>query len=148
MFRTLAGIALGVLVASVVVYGVDTLGHVFHPLPADLNYDDIDAVRHFVNGQPFAAKAFVIAAFLAGAFAGGLAAGWMIGPGHPVATMMPALLVAGGVWAMHRMAPHPLLMVAVGIGGSIVLGWAGAGLGGRLRQPFMPKPAAWRGGSR
>lgn len=148
MFRTLAGIALGILVASLVVYGLDTLGHVFYPLPADLDYDDLDAVRHFVNGQPVAAKAFVFAAFIAGAFAGGLAAGWVIGPGHAVATMVPALLVAGGVWTMHRMAPHPLWMVAIGIGGTIVLGWAGSGLGGRLRQPFLSKPAAWKGGSR
>ena len=148
MIRTLAGIALGILAASVVVYGVDALGHVFHPLPDNLNYDDVDAVRKFVNGQSLAAKSFVIAAFLAGAFAGGLAAGWMAGPGHPVATMVPALLVAGGVWAMHRMAPHPLWMVAIAIGGSLVLGWAGAGLGGRLRQPFLPKSAAWKGGSR
>jgi hypothetical protein len=148
MLRTLSGIALGILVASVVVYGVDTLGHVFYPLPDNFNYDDTDAVRRFVNGQSLAAQAFVIAAFLAGAFFGGLAAGWMTGPGHPVATMIPAVLVAGGVWAMHRMAPHPLWMVALGIVGCLVLGWAGAGLGGRLRQPFLAKPTAWKGGSR
>lgn len=148
MFRTLAGIALGVVVASTVVYAVDMLGHVYYPVPAGLDYDDLDAVRRFVNGQSLGAKAFVLAAFLAGGFAGSLAAGWMIGPGHPVATMIPALLVAVGVVAMHRMAPHPLWMVMVGVGGAIVLGWAGAGLGGRLRQPFLPKPGAWKGGSR
>ena len=148
MFRTLAGIALGIVVAGVVVYAVDMLGHSVYPLPADLNYDDMDAVRQFVNGQSAGAKAFVLAAFLAGGFAGSFAAGWFMGPGHPVATMLPALLVAGGVWAMHQMAPHPLWMVAAGIGGAIVLGWAGAGLGGRLRQPFLPKPTAWKGGTR
>lgn len=148
MFRTLAGLALGVVVASTVVYGVDFLGHVVYPLPADLNYDDMDAVRRFVNSQSMGARAFVLAAFLAGGFAGSFAAGWVTGPGHPVATMLPAVLVAVGVLAMHRMAPHPLWMVAIGVGGALVLGWAGAGLGGRLRQPFLPKPAAWKGGSR
>jgi hypothetical protein len=108
MIRTLAGIALGVVVASTVVYAVDMLGHSFYPLPPDLNYDDVDAVRRFVNGQSIGAMAFVLAAFLAGGFAGSFAAGWMTGPGHPFATMVPALLVAVGVLAMHRMAPHPL----------------------------------------
>ena len=148
MFRTLAGIALGVIVASAVVYGVDTIGQGMYPPPAGLDYDDADALRHFVNGQPLGAKAFVVAAFLAGAFLGGLAAGWVIGPGHPIATMLPALLVAGGVWAAHTMAPRPMLMVWIGIGGALVLGWAGAGLGGRLRQPFLPKTPAWKGGTR
>jgi hypothetical protein len=148
MIRTLAGATVGLLVAGVVLSAVNLLGHQYYPLPATLNYDDLDAVRHFVNGQPLPAMAFKIAAFLAAGFSGGLAAGWIAGPGHPVATMVPALAVAGSVVAMHRMAPHPMWVVAIALGGALVLGWAGAGLGGRLRQPFLPKPAAWKGGSR
>ena len=148
MLRTLAGLALGVLVASAVVYGVDMVGHTVYPFPADLDFDDMDAVRKFVNGQTLGAKAMVLAAFLAGGFAGSFAAGWMTGPGHPVATLVPALLVAVGVLAMHQMVPHPTWMIVLGVGGVLLLGWAGAGLGGRLRQPFLPKPTAWKGGSR
>ena len=148
MFRILAGLVVGMFVAGAVLYAVDSLGHVYYPLPVDVNYDDIDAVRRFVNGQSIGAHAFVIASFIAAGFAGGLAAGWVIGPGHPFATMVPALLVASSVVAMHRMAPHPMWTVVVALGGTLVLGWAGAGLGGRLRQPFLPKPPAWKGGSR
>lgn len=148
MFRIPAGLALGALVASLAVFGVDMVGHGVYPFPPDLDFDDMDAVRHFVNGQSFGARAFVLAAFYAGAFAGNLAAGWVIGPGRRFWTMLPAVLVAGGVWAMHGMIPHPMWMVYGGIAGSLVLGWAGAGLGERLRQPFPPKTPAWRGGSR
>jgi hypothetical protein len=148
MFRILAGLVVGIFVASAVVFAVDALGHVYFPYPANFNFDDVDAVRHFVNGQSLGAKAFVLAAFLAGGFAGSLATGWVTGPGHHFAAMVPALLVAGGVWAMHRMAPHPMWMVAIGIVGTLVVGWAGQGLGGRLRQPFLPRTPAWKGGSR
>jgi hypothetical protein len=148
MLRILAGAFVGLVVAGIVLSAVNLLGHHYYPLPAGMNYDDMDAVRHFVNGQPFAAMVFKLAAFVAAAFAGAFVAGWIIGPGHPLATLVPALLVASSVVAMHRMAPHPMWVVVAGVVGTLVLGWAGAGLGGRLRQPFLPKPPAWRGGSR
>jgi hypothetical protein len=148
MIRSLAGIAVGILVASALVFAIDQLGQSYYPPPPKLDYDDVFALRQYVNGQALGAKAFVIAAFLAGGFGGGLAAGWVIGPAHRFATMVPALLVASGVLAMHQTAPRPLWMVALALGGTLVLGWAGAGLGGRLRQPFLPKTPAWKGGSR
>jgi hypothetical protein len=148
MFRIPAGLRLGVVVAGHVVFGVDMAGQNVYPPPPNLNYDDLDAVRHFANGQSIGAKAFVMAAFIAGAFAGNLAAGWVIGPGKRFWTMLPSLLVAGGVLAMNNMIPHASWFVATGVVGTLVLGWAGAGLGERLRQPFLPKHPGWKGGTR
>jgi hypothetical protein len=148
MLRLLAGLLVGLLVAAAVLSAVNALGHVYYPLPADLDYDDMDAVRHFVNGQPLAALGWVLAAFLAGGFAGGFASGWVIGPAHHYAAMVPPALVASAVLAMHRMAPHPLWLVVLGVGGALVLGWTGAGIGWRLPQPFQGKAPTWRGGSR
>jgi hypothetical protein len=148
MFRIPAGLALGVVVAGLVVFGVDMAGQNVYPPPPNLNYDDLDAVRHFANGQSIGAKAFVMAAFIAGAFAGNLAAGWVIGPGKRFWTMVPALLVAGAAFAAHQMVPRPMWMVAICVGGALVLGWAGAGLGERLPQPFPPKHPGWKGGTR
>jgi hypothetical protein len=148
MFRIPAGLALGAIVASAVVLGVDAAGHTVYPYPPNLDFDDMDAVRHFVAGQSFGAQAFVLASFFAGGFAGNLAAGWVIGPGKRFWTMLPSLLVAGGVLAMNNMIPHASWFVATGVVGTLVLGWAGAGLGERLRQPFLPKHPGWKGGTR
>ena len=123
-----AGIA-GVVIAGLLVWLVEMLGHTVYPPPTDLNFADPDAMRTYIDALPVGALLFVAAAWFIGTL-GGTAAACKIGDAKP----MIFAIVVGGLMLLGTMfnlvtIPHPLWFSILGVVGIIVAAWLGMTLG-------------------
>ena len=125
MSRNIVAGVVGVIVASVLVWVVQKIGHTLYPPPTDLNLADAEALRDYVASLPVGALLFVAAAWFVGATAGTCAA-CAIGTAKP---MYLAVVVGGFVFiaasANLVIIPHPIWFSVLGLVGILV----GAGLG-------------------
>ena len=71
MLRTILGIVAGVVVAFVVLMGLEMAGHAAMPPPAGLDPADPEDLKQMVASASTAAKAWVVFAWFAAAVAGG-----------------------------------------------------------------------------
>jgi hypothetical protein len=119
-----AGIA-GVLIAMLSVWLVQKIGHAVYPLPADVDFEDMEAMRTFVASLPIGALLFVIASYFIGTLAGTCAA-------CAIGTMLPRIfailigcfmLVATTMNVM--MIPHPAWFVILAVVVIVVGAWLG-----------------------
>lgn len=119
-----AGIA-GVLIAMLSVWLVQKIGHAVYPLPADVDFEDMEAMRTFVASLPIGALLFVIASYFIGTLAGTCAA-------CAIGTMLPRIfailigcfmLVATTMNVM--MLPHPVWFVILAVVVIVVGAWLG-----------------------
>ena len=121
MLRTILGIVAGVVVAFVVLMGLEMAGHAAMPPPAGLDPADPEDLKQMVASASTAAKAWVVFAWFAAAEAGGWVArrlsraswaGWVIA----------GLIVVGGI-ANIMMIPHPLWMQIAAVVAPLLGGW-------------------------
>ena len=121
MLRTILGIVAGVVVAFVVLMGLEMAGHAAMPPPAGLDPADPEDLKQMVASASTAAKAWVVFAWFAAAVAGGWVArrlsraswaGWVIA----------GLIVVGGI-ANIMMIPHPLWMLIAAVAVPLLGGW-------------------------
>lgn len=121
----------GIIVAVAVVWGVEALGHVVYAPPADLDFNDADAMRAYIQTLPPGAFAFVLGGWLLGTLVGGWIAGRVAKRRH--------LLFAGIVGAVILLAaavnlwmiPHPAWFSIAAVLGIPAMAW----LASRLAQP-------------
>ena len=121
MLRTILGIVAGVVLAFVVLMGLEMAGHAAMPPPAGLDPADPEDLKQMVASASTAAKAWVVFAWFAAAVAGGWVArrlsraswaGWVIA----------GLIVVGGI-ANIMMIPHPLWMQIAAVVAPLLGGW-------------------------
>ena len=121
MLRTILGIVAGVVVAFVVLMGLEMAGHAAIPPPAGLDPADPEDLKQMVASASTAAKAWVVFAWFAAVVAGGWVArrlsraswaGWVIA----------GLIVVGGI-ANIMMIPHPLWMQIAAVVAPLLGGW-------------------------
>ena len=121
MLRTILGIVAGVVVAFVVLMGLEMAGHAAMPPPAGLDPADPEDLKQMVASASTAAKAWVVFAWFAAVVAGGWVArrlsraswaGWVIA----------GLIVVGGI-ANIMMIPHPLWMQIAAVVAPLLGGW-------------------------
>ena len=126
----LAGVA-GVLVAGLLVWLVEMVGHSVYPPPPDLDFADADAMRAYMQTLPVGAFLFVGAAWFAGAL-GGTFAACKIGDANP---LIYAIVIGGLMFAASTanliMIPHPLWFAALGLAGVLVGAWLGMSFGSK-----------------
>ena len=121
MLRTILGILAGVVLAFVVLMGLEMAGHAAMPPPAGLDPADPEDLKQMVASASMAAKVWVVFAWFAAVVVGGWAArrlsrkawaGWVIA----------GLIVLGGV-ANIMMIPHPLWMQIAAVAAPLLGGW-------------------------
>jgi len=123
-----AGIA-GVVIAGLLVWLVEMLGHAVYPPPTDLNFADPDAMRAYIDMMPLGALLFVAAAWFIGTL-GGTFAACKIGDAKP----MIFAVVVGGLMLIATLfnlvtIPHPLWFSILGVVGIVVAARLGMTLG-------------------
>ncbi len=123
-----AGIA-GVVIAGLLVWLVEMLGHAVYPPPTDLNFADPDAMRAYIDMLPLGALLFVAAAWFIGTL-GGTFAACRIGDAKP----MIFAVVVGGLMLIATLfnlvtIPHPLWFSILGLVGIVVAAWLGMTFG-------------------
>lgn len=71
MGRKILAVVAGVILAGLLVYAVETVGHQVYPPPADLDMKNMAAMGAYVATLPIGALLFVLLAYALGSFAGG-----------------------------------------------------------------------------
>lgn len=119
-----AGIA-GVLLAVLLVYIVEIIGHSVYPPPPDLDFSDTEAMRAYISALPLGAFLFVGGAWFVGTL-GGTCAACAIGTARPVifAVIVGGLMLAGAAMNLV-MIPHPTWFSILGVAGIVVAAWLG-----------------------
>ena len=123
-----AGIA-GIIIAGLLVWLVELLGHTVYPPPANLDLADRDMMRAYIDALPIGAMLFVAAAWFIATLGGTLAA-CKIGDAKP----MIYAIVIGGLMLVATVAnlimiPHPLWFSILGVAGIAGGAWLGMTLG-------------------
>lgn len=123
-----AGIA-GIVIAGLLVWVVEMIGHTAHPMPEGLDYNDAEAMAAYIATLPVSALLSVVAAWFVGTL-GGTFVGVRIGTAPPY---IFAILVGGfvllGITLNLVAIPHPTWMIVTGVVGTIVAAWLGMQLG-------------------
>ena len=107
MIRKLAAAIIGIVVAMVTIGGMEKLGHLVYPPPADIDFGDPEQFREFMSTVPVGSILFVGAAWVLGTFLGTLA-GAFISRSKPLpyAVVVGGIVLAGAI-TMLIIIPHP-----------------------------------------
>jgi hypothetical protein len=129
MWKNIGAGIVGIIIAGLLVWLVEMLGHTVYPPPTDLNFADPDAMRAYIDMLPLGALLFVAAAWFIGTL-GGTFAACKIGDAKPLvfAGVVGGLMLIATA-ANLIMIPHPLWFSILGIVGIIVAAWLGMTLG-------------------
>ena len=119
-----AGLA-GVLIAMLSVWLVQKIGHAVYPPPANLDLNDLEAMKSYVGGLPIGAFLFVVASYFIGTAVGTCVA-------CAIGTMLPRIyallvgclmLVATAMNVM--MIPHPTWFIVLAVVAIVIGAWLG-----------------------
>ena len=121
MLRTILGIFAGVVLAFVVLMGLEMAGHAVMPPPPGLDPADPEDLKQMVASASMAAKVWVVFAWFAAVVAGGWAARRLSRKGW-AGWVIVGLIVLGGV-ANIMMIPHPLWMQIAAVAAPLLGGW-------------------------
>ena len=129
MGKNIAAAVIGVVIAGILVWAVEAIGHMVYPPPPGLDFADADAMRSYVAALPVGPFLFVGAAWFIATF-GGTFAACKIGNAKP----MIFAAVVGGLMLIATaanliMIPHPVWFSILGVVGIIVAAWLGMTLG-------------------
>ena len=126
--KAVIGVLVGVIIAGLVIFGIEMLGHQVYPVPGDLDLSNQEDLADFVATLPVGAFAFVLAAWFAGTFLGGFTAAKIAGQNHGiVAGIIAALVLAGAIFNMINIA-HPVWFMGIAVLGIPLSGYLAARL--------------------
>jgi len=119
-----AGLA-GVLIAMLSVWLVQKIGHAVYPPPTEIDFNDIEVMKAYVETLPIGALLFVIASYFIGTAVGTCAA-------CAIGTMMPRVfaMFVGMVMLVATalnvaMIPHPAWFIIAAVVAIAVAAWLG-----------------------
>ncbi len=137
MARNIIAIIVGIAAAGVAVYFVESINYSLFPLPQDLDANNMDEMKAYVEELPVLAFAFVLLAHFFGPLVGGLTSA-KIAASHQ---MKVALFVGSFVLLMGLinlvMIPHPIWFMVL----DLFMYLPGAFLGYRLYERYWPNVA-------
>lgn len=133
--RNLLAVILGVMVASVAVMGVESLGHSVYPPPPGISADDPRAVEvyaSYIKTAPFLALVFPLLAWATGAFVGGAVAAYAAAGRRTCrfGTIVGLVFLIMGAMMMW-MIPHPWWFMLAAPFACLIPGWFGGLVGAR-----------------
>lgn len=109
-FRSLLAVVAGIVVAMLVIAGVEALGHALFPPPPGLDLARAADEGSLMEALPLEAKLAVVVAWLIGSLAGAVTA--IAIARRVVPAWMVAVVIAGlGLWTT-QLFPHPDWMLA------------------------------------
>lgn len=129
MLRSVLAVMFGLLVAVIVLIGMESISHTLFP-PPSVDPNDMDAVRALMADMPARMFVMVLIAWSLSALTGGLVAGRVAGRGAVGHAAVIGVLLTIGAIANFVMLPHPVWVVIVGLGlflpMAVLGGWLGA----------------------
>ena len=128
-----AGIA-GIVVAGLLVWVIEMVGHSANPMPEGIDYNDREAMTAYIESLPVWALLSVVVAWIVGTF-GGTVAACRIGtaPAYIFALLVGAFVLLG-IGLNLAAFPHPTWMAVAGVIGTIAAAWLGMLLGRKAKE--------------
>ncbi len=132
MARKIVAIVAGVVVAVVVLFAVESIGHAIFPPPENIDFNDPQQLSDLLASIPIGALLFVPLAWFLGSLSGGVLA-IMISREQALlmASIVAAFILAGAVATLMAI-PHPLWLVITGIGSILLSTFVATKIGVRL----------------
>ena len=132
MTKNIVAIFGGVIIAVIVVFGVEWIGHSMFPVVENTDYNDPERIAKIVMSLPIGALLFVPLAWFLGSFCGGVVA-VLIARDHALimASIVGAFILTAAIATLMAI-PHPLWLIIVGIGSIIVSVIIAGNIGSRL----------------
>ena len=127
MIRTMFSVMLGMVVAMMVMLGLEFVGAWLVPMPTGQLGNEAD-LAEIVANAPTAKLVWVLAGWLLAALCGGWVAARLARVRRMGAAIAVGVLILLGVVLNAWMLPHPLWMLLAGLVGPIPLAWAGGRL--------------------
>jgi len=120
MSRNVVAIFVGVIVAVIIVFTVEWIGHSLFPVVVNPDYNDPEGLAELVKSLPIGALLFVPLAWFLGSLCGGVVAVF-VSKDHALimASIVSAFILTAAIATLMAI-PHPLWLVILGIG-SIIL---------------------------
>ena len=129
MLRGILGSIAGVAIGTMVIFGIEVLGHHVYPFPPGVDPKDHEALVKFMKTAPLGAWLFVLAGYAAGSFVAGASGTW-IGKKPWICWVSGGLLMVMGFFGLLMTSP-PAWFWAVSLALYLPASWAGARLVGR-----------------
>jgi len=121
-----------------------TLSHVVYPLPDDVDPNDFEAFKAYIeaHGMPTGALLFVLGAHAGGSFVSGLVCGWIARrPWYRAAAILGSLWTCAGI-AMLLMIPAPTWFAIADVVLYLPAALLGVKLGGGMAAKGSPAVAS------
>jgi len=123
-----AGIA-GLVVAGLLVWVVEMIGHTAYPMPEGLDYSDREAMAAYVAALPVGALLSVVVAWVIGTLGGTITACRIGTAPRYIFAMLVAAFVLLGITLNLIAFPHPTWTAVAGVVGTVIAAWLGTKLG-------------------
>lgn len=127
MIRTMFSVMLGMLVAMMVMLGLEFVGAWLVPMPTGQLGNEAD-LAEIVANAPIAKLVWVLAGWLLAALCGGWVAARLARVRRMGAAIAVGVLILLGVVLNAWMLPHPLWMLLIGVIAPVPLAWSGGRL--------------------
>ena len=128
--RIVIAVAVGTVVAFVLVGVIEAIGEVVYPPPEVVDLGSPDQLATNMQRLPGGALAFVLAAWIVATFLGGLVAAWIARSRTALAAAIVGALVLAASITNFVLIPHPAWMIAAGVAGITIAAY----LAGRLMR--------------
>jgi hypothetical protein len=133
VIRGILGTIVGAVAGTVVIMGLEMLGHAVYPFPQGLDPKDQAALSKFMMNAPIGAWLFVLGAYAAGSFTGG-AVGTLVGRKAWIGWVLGILFMLLGLIGLLMMS-HPVWFWVVSLSLYVPAAWAGSRLVRRREAP-------------
>ncbi len=137
MGRKILAVLTGIISSFVLVFLIDAIGHIVYPFPADLDFNNAEQMKTYVQTQPVGALLLVLAAWIISTFVGSIIS-WVIAKEKPIifaAIIGILMMIASGISLV--MIPHPAWFSISAVVGIILAAF----LAGKVGQCKYPKVA-------
>lgn len=115
MFKNILSVILGLVSSFIIIVLLESINHIIYPLPSNIDFNDMEAVKTFAGKAPNIVFVIVILAYALASFVGGLVSSAIA----PKNKMSKAITVGGilmGLGAYNLfMIPHPVWTIVISI---------------------------------
>jgi len=134
-WRTILGSIVGVVLAFLVGTLADDAGHSMYPVPTDIDWSDVNAVRRYTASLPAGALLLMLAGWVGATFAGAAIGSAIVRPRAILISIIVGGLMLAATIVNFLMTPYPWWFVMATITGIVAASWLAAKLAWKPAGP-------------
>ncbi len=115
MLKKTIAIFSGILVALLLLVGIEEIGNSFYPIPKNLDYSNVEAMKFYVKNLPYSAFLFITTAHFFSAFTGSLTTSFISNTNGVLALLVGGLVFLASITNVIIFPFQPIWFVAFDI---------------------------------